>query len=91
MGYLDNLDNGPLNKYKRDFKNRKKFIDVLFYLWIEGHSNFIKFYYRLIVHQRLLNWNRCKLYKNLMVFDGQSNEIIWNLNDPQSISRRTNP
>jgi hypothetical protein len=41
MGYFDNLDNRPLNKYKKIFKNRKKFIDVFFYLWIEGHSNFI--------------------------------------------------
>jgi hypothetical protein len=34
MGYFDNLDNEPLNKYKK--KNlkmeKKKFIDVFFYL-----------------------------------------------------------
>jgi hypothetical protein len=30
MGYFDNLDNEPLNKYKKN--NRKKFIDVLFYI-----------------------------------------------------------
>jgi hypothetical protein len=46
---------------------------VLYYLWIDGHSNFIQFYYRLVVHQRPLNYNRCKLYENLMVFDGLSN------------------
>jgi hypothetical protein len=28
----------------------------------------------LIVHQKPLNWNRCKLYKKLMVFDGLSND-----------------
>jgi hypothetical protein len=32
MGYFDNLDNGYLNKYKINFKNEKKFIDVFFYL-----------------------------------------------------------
>jgi hypothetical protein len=32
----------------------------------------------LMVHQKLLNWNRCKLYKNLMVFDELSNDNeIW--------------
>jgi hypothetical protein len=31
MGYFDNLDNGSLNKYKKNLKNRKKFIDVFFY------------------------------------------------------------
>jgi hypothetical protein len=41
MGYFDNLDNGPLNKYKKKLKNGKIFIDVFFFLWIEGHSNFI--------------------------------------------------
>jgi hypothetical protein len=34
MGYFDNFDNEPLNKYK-------KFKDVFFYLWIEDHSNFM--------------------------------------------------
>jgi hypothetical protein len=24
MGYFDNLDNGPLNKYKKNLKNEKK-------------------------------------------------------------------
>jgi hypothetical protein len=32
MDYFDNLDNGPLNKYKTNPKNGKKFIDVFFYL-----------------------------------------------------------
>jgi hypothetical protein len=32
MGYFDDLDNEPLNKYKQNIKNRKKFIDVFFYL-----------------------------------------------------------
>jgi hypothetical protein len=32
MGYFDNLDNGSLNKYKKNLKNGKKFIDVFFYL-----------------------------------------------------------
>jgi hypothetical protein len=32
MGYFDNLDNGPLNKYKKILKIKKKFINVFFYL-----------------------------------------------------------
>jgi hypothetical protein len=32
MGYFDNLDNEPLNKYKKNLKNRKKNIDMFFYL-----------------------------------------------------------
>jgi hypothetical protein len=31
MGYFDNFDNGLLNKYKKNSKNRKKFMDVFFY------------------------------------------------------------
>jgi hypothetical protein len=64
-----------LNKFKKILKNRKKFIDMFFYLWIDGISNFMQFHYRLIVHQRPLNWNRCRLYKILIVFDGLSNNI----------------
>jgi hypothetical protein len=32
MGYFDNFDNGPLNKYKKILKIEKTNIDVLFYL-----------------------------------------------------------
>jgi hypothetical protein len=32
MGYFDNLDNGPLNKYKKNLKNEKNIINVFFYL-----------------------------------------------------------
>jgi hypothetical protein len=31
MGYFDNLDNEPLNIYKKNLKNGKKLINVLFY------------------------------------------------------------
>jgi hypothetical protein len=56
MSYFDNLDNGLLKKYKKKkLKNRNKFIDVFFNLYIDGYSNFIQFHYRLIVHQRPLN------------------------------------
>jgi hypothetical protein len=50
----------------------------------------MQFYYRLIVHQRPLNYNRCKLYKILMILDGvlNDNEIARNLNHDQSISRK---
>jgi hypothetical protein len=74
MGYFDNLDNGSLNKYKKNLKNGKKFIDVFFYLWIDGHSNFMQFHYRLIVHQRPSNFQIICNGSNLMVFDGLSND-----------------
>jgi hypothetical protein len=59
---------------------------MFFYLYISGDSYFMQFDYRLIVHQRPLNYNRCKLHNILMVFDGLSNdtEIVWNLNHCQS-------
>jgi hypothetical protein len=41
MGYFDYFDNGPLNKYKKNLKNGKTFINVFFYIWIDNHSNFI--------------------------------------------------
>jgi hypothetical protein len=31
MIYFDNLDNEPLNKYKKNLKNGKRFIDMFFY------------------------------------------------------------
>jgi hypothetical protein len=91
MSYFDNLDNEPLNKYKINLKNGIFFIDVFFYVQIYDHSNFMQFYYHLIVHQGPLNWNRCKLHENLIVFDELSNdnEIAWNLNDHQSNDRIT--
>jgi hypothetical protein len=64
MSHFDNFDNEFL----------KKFIDVFFYLWIDVHSNFSQFHYRLIVHKKSLNWNRYKLHKNLVIFDGLSND-----------------
>jgi hypothetical protein len=53
MGYFENFDNESVNKYKKNFKNEKKIIDVFFYVWIDSYLNFRKFHYRLIVHQRL--------------------------------------
>jgi hypothetical protein len=32
MDYFDNFDNKFLNKYKKNFKIKKKFIDVLLYV-----------------------------------------------------------
>jgi hypothetical protein len=77
----DYLDNKYLNKYEKNLKNRKK------NLWICSST------YRLMVIQRPSNYNRRKLYKILMVLDGvpNDNEIAWNLNHHQSISRRTYP
>jgi hypothetical protein len=49
MGYFDNLDNEPLNEYKKNEKMNFFFINVFFYLWIDSHSMFMQFYYRLIV------------------------------------------
>jgi hypothetical protein len=78
MGYFDNLDNGPLNKYKKKNLKMNFFIDVLFYLWIDGHSNFIQFHYRLIVHQRPSNFHAIYNGSNLTVFDKLSNDNeIW--------------
>jgi hypothetical protein len=55
---------------------------MFFYLYIDGDSNFIQLHYRLIVHQRPSNYNRCKLYKILMVPNGVSNnnEILITIN-----------
>jgi hypothetical protein len=41
MGYFDNLDDGPLKKYKKFLKIKKKFIDVFFYFYIDVHLNFM--------------------------------------------------
>jgi hypothetical protein len=41
MGYLDNFDNESSNKYEKINKNRKNFIDMFFYLYIDGDSNFM--------------------------------------------------
>jgi hypothetical protein len=46
---------------------------MLFYLWIESHSNFIQFHYHLIVHQTPLNFYVIYNDFNLMVFNGPSN------------------
>jgi hypothetical protein len=73
MGYFDNLDNGPLSKYKKNLKNGNFFIDVLFYLWINDHANFMQFHYHLIVHQRPSNFHAICNGSNLTVFDGLSN------------------
>jgi hypothetical protein len=32
MGYLDNFDNESSNKYEKNLKNKKKLIDIFFYL-----------------------------------------------------------
>jgi predicted adenine nucleotide alpha hydrolase (AANH) superfamily ATPase len=32
MGYFDNLNNESLNEYKKNLKNKKKFINVFFLL-----------------------------------------------------------
>jgi hypothetical protein len=49
-------------------------MDVLFYLLIDGHPNFMQFHYRLIVHQRLSNFHVIYNDSNLTVFDGLSND-----------------
>jgi DAD family len=68
------VDNEPLNKYIKNLKNRKKFIDVFFYLWIDVHSNFMQFHYRLIVHQRPSNFHIIYNGYNSTVFDALSND-----------------
>jgi hypothetical protein len=74
MVYFDNLDNESLNEYKQMKKMNFFFIDVLFYLCIEVHSNFMQFHYRLIVHQRPSNFYVIYNGSNLTVFDGLSND-----------------
>jgi hypothetical protein len=41
MSYFDNFDNEFLNKYEKNRKNRKNLIDMLFYLYVDGDSNFM--------------------------------------------------
>jgi hypothetical protein len=50
----------------------------------------MQFHYRLIVHQRPLNFHTICYGFNLTIFDGLSNdnEIVLNLNDHQSKGRR---
>jgi hypothetical protein len=74
MGYFDNFDNKSLSKYKKILKNEKKCIDVFFYFYIDGHSNFIQFHYHLIVYQRPSNFHVIYNGFNLMVFDELSND-----------------
>jgi hypothetical protein len=59
---------------KKNLKKGKNLMDMFFYLQIDSDSNFMQFHYHLIVHQRPSNYNRCKLYKILMVLDGVSND-----------------
>jgi hypothetical protein len=59
---------------KINLKNKNFFIDIFFYLWIDGDSNFIQLHYRLMVHQKLLNWYHFKLGNILMVFNGLAND-----------------
>jgi hypothetical protein len=47
---------------------------MFFYLWIDGHSNFMQFHYCLIVHQRPSNFHAIYNGFNLTVFDGLSND-----------------
>jgi len=73
-GYRDNFDNEYLNKYEKIHKNRNKFYKYVILLINWWWLNFVQFYYCLIIHQRPLNENHCKLYNILMVFDGLSHD-----------------
>jgi hypothetical protein len=75
MGYFDDLDRTS-KKIEKNLKNKNKniFIDVFFYLWIDGYLNFMQFHYRLIVHQRPSNFHIICNGSNLTVFDGLSND-----------------
>jgi hypothetical protein len=69
MSYFDNLDNGPLNKYKIILKNKKK---VYRCVLLPMDSESFKF------HSISLSFDSpsktVKLDKNLMVFDRLSND-----------------
>jgi hypothetical protein len=54
-------------------KNRIFLMNIFFYLQIDD-SNFMQLYYHLILHQKPSNYNRCKLYKFLIVLNGLSND-----------------
>jgi hypothetical protein len=44
MGYFDNLDNGLLNKYKKNLKIEKSlWLCSFFFLWIDVHSISLSF------------------------------------------------
>jgi hypothetical protein len=74
MGYFDNLDNYPLNKYKKNLKMKKNYGCVL--LSLDWWS--IQFHYRLIVHQRPSIFYVIYNDSNLTVFDGLSNDNeVW--------------
>jgi hypothetical protein len=55
---------------------------MFFYLWIDCHSNFMQFHYRLIVHQRPSIFYAIYNGSNLTIFDGLSNdnEILMTIN-----------
>jgi hypothetical protein len=73
MGYFDNFNNESLNKYKKILK-MIFFINMFFYLWIDGHSSFMQFHYHLTVHQIPSNFYVICNGFNLAIFDGQSND-----------------
>jgi hypothetical protein len=49
-------------------------MNMSFYLWLDCASNFVQFYYRLVLHQVLSKfYTICNNY-NLIVFDELSND-----------------
>jgi hypothetical protein len=70
MDYFDNLDNGPLNKYKKILKMEKKFINVFFYLdWWS-----FKFHVISLSFDSPSNFPAICNDSNLTVFDGLLND-----------------
>jgi hypothetical protein len=53
MGYFDNLENGSL----KNAKKKSLYMCSSIFRLIVIQINFMQFHYRLIVHQKSLNWN----------------------------------
>jgi hypothetical protein len=84
MGYFDNLDDGPLNKYKKKILKMKKVCRCVLLDWWS-----LKFYVISLSFDSPSNFHTIYNGSNLTVFDGLSNdnEIVWNFNDHQSKNR----
>jgi hypothetical protein len=68
--YFDNLDNNPLNKYKKILKIEKSLYMCSSTFTFKFHSNFMQFHYHLIVYQIFTICNGF----NLTIFDGLLND-----------------
>jgi hypothetical protein len=73
MGYFDNLDNELSNKYKKKLKLKKKLYGYVLLLIVYGDSNFMQFYYCLVLQQGPSKFYIIYNDHNMAVLDGLSN------------------